>query len=147
MRHRPGHHGRGHRIEAGEHAPDVEGLSHADGATVRMAEVLDDTRHTALLIVGQGDGDAAARGRLVRRLKQDQGELLKCGVVLRQAEVTDPAWDDVLVDPNGGVGESYGARADMLVVVRPDGYVGFVAIPPDAAAVDHYFKDVLDAHP
>lgn len=35
----------------------------------------------------------------------------------------------------------------MLVVVRPDGYVGFVAIPPDAAAVDHYFEDVLGAHP
>jgi len=90
VRHRPGHQGHDDRIEAGEHAPDVEGLGHADGATVRLAEVLDDARHTALLIVSQGDGGPAARGRLVRRLKQDQGELLKCGLVLRQAEVTGP---------------------------------------------------------
>jgi hypothetical protein len=53
----------------------------------------------------------------------------------------------VLQDPDGTVARAYAGRSgsDLLVIIRPDRYVGFVASPPDAGAVDHYLRDLLDA--
>jgi hypothetical protein len=45
---------------------------------------------------------------------------------------------DMLVDPHGRIAERYGARPGDVVLVRPDGYVGFVGSLADPDAIDSY---------
>ena len=45
---------------------------------------------------------------------------------------------DVLVDPEGRIARRYGARRGDVVLVRPDGYVGFVGSLTDTDAIARY---------
>src|SRR5205823_6480407 len=78
---------------------------------------LDPTRHTAVVVgaVGRASGDAGPR---------------------------DPDLAVVAVDGTEPMARSYGG-AGTTTVVRPDGYIGFVARTDDDAAVRHYFTELV----
>ena len=50
----------------------------------------------------------------------------------------------VLLDPDGGTHRRYGATAEALYLVRPDGYVGLRAQPAAEEVVVPYLERVLD---
>jgi 2-polyprenyl-6-methoxyphenol hydroxylase-like FAD-dependent oxidoreductase len=135
-------------LQPGRHAPDVELVS-ADGAATTLASQLSCTRHTALLL---GTKRFATSVKLRAQLASELepfGELLELVAVL--PTVPDDAGSDpdrwrMLVDPGGAAAKAYAGRSgtDVLVLVRPDHYVGLVASPPDADAVVHYFRSLLD---
>jgi hypothetical protein len=50
----------------------------------------------------------------------------------------------VLLDPDGETHRRYGATAEALYLVRPDGYVGLRAQPASEEVLLRYLRRVLD---
>ena len=65
------------------------------------------------------------------------GDLVTVHVVVpMRAAPADLHWDGpVLLDTDGALHRRYGAGAECLYLVRPDGYVGFRSQPVDAGAL------------
>ncbi|BCJ30027.1 FAD-dependent monooxygenase [Actinocatenispora sera] len=106
-------------IQAGGRAPDAPCHDTA-GAPVRLFEVFAGP-HATVLAFGAGPLPAARAGLAVLR-------------VVRPGAAVPGA----LVDPDGHAHAGYGADPDrpLLVLVRPDGYVGFLGRDP--AGLDAY---------
>ncbi len=49
----------------------------------------------------------------------------------------------VLIDPDGSLHRGYGARSACLYLLRPDGYIGYRALPPDASRLRAYLERLL----
>jgi hypothetical protein len=118
--------------EAGEHAPDPDGLRRPDGTPAHVEDLL--ARPGVLLLVRTRDVAAVAGLRAVL------GDL---GTVLPVLEQADEAAGDHLVDPDGAVGRAYGLGDEGLALVRPDGYLGLVADIADPAVLRSYLADAL----
>jgi 2-polyprenyl-6-methoxyphenol hydroxylase-like FAD-dependent oxidoreductase len=123
-------HGAHHRgtAQAGEHAPDPDGLLSPDGNPVTVEDLL--TRPGMLLLVRSTDE--------VDDLRATLGDL---GTVVRV--VRDGVSADGVVDPGDVLGRAYGWGADGMVLIRPDGYLGLVADSADAAVLRTYLADTL----
>jgi 2-polyprenyl-6-methoxyphenol hydroxylase-like FAD-dependent oxidoreductase len=123
-------HGARHRgtAQAGEHAPDPDGLLGSDGNPVTVEDLL--TRPGMLLLVRSTDE--------VDDLRATLGDL---GTVVRV--VRDGASADDVVDPGDVLGRAYGWGADGMVLIRPDGYLGLVADSADVAVLRTYLADTL----
>jgi hypothetical protein len=106
-------HGAHHRgtAQAGEHAPDPDGLLGPDGNPVTIEDLL--TRPGMLLLVRSTDE--------VDDLRATLGDL---GTVVRV--VRDGASADGVTNPGDVLGRAYGwgADGDGMVLIRPDGYLG-----------------------
>ena len=130
------HHGTHHHgaARAGDHAPDPDGLLRPDGSPVAIEDLL--ARPGMLLLVR---GDVTA----VDELREALGDL---GTTVRV--VADPAeasTDDV-VDLHGVLDRAYGLRSnhgDTMALVRPDGYLGLVGAPADAAMLREHLATRL----
>jgi 2-polyprenyl-6-methoxyphenol hydroxylase-like FAD-dependent oxidoreductase len=113
----------------GERAPDMEW---APGE--RLHKRLHGIRHTLLLFDGAA-ATAAGYANLVEvaaRAEERLGERIRVLVVVpdRTSNPTlDEAGLEVLVDVDGALHAIYGAGAECLYVIRPDGYVGFRSQP------------------
>ncbi|MGY1778258.1 FAD-dependent monooxygenase [Geodermatophilus sp. SYSU D00804] len=116
----------------GRHAPDPAGLLDADGSPVRIGDLLRRPGHLLLVRTGDAGVLAALRGTL--------GDLGTVVPVVRDAA---DAVAGALVDPHDVVGRTYGTGDDGLVLVRPDGYVGFTSVPADPAALAAHLGDAL----
>jgi 2-polyprenyl-6-methoxyphenol hydroxylase-like FAD-dependent oxidoreductase len=123
-------HGAHHRgtAQAGEHAPDPDGLLSSDGNPVTVEDLL--TRPGMLLLVRSTEE--------VDDLRATLGDL---GTVVRV--VRDGVSADGVVDPGDVLGRAYGWGADGMVLIRPDGYLGLVADSADAAVLRTYLADTL----
>ena len=49
----------------------------------------------------------------------------------------------LLLDPEGALHHRYGADAECLYLIRPDGYVGFRGQPADAARLQDYLGRIF----
>lgn len=95
------------RLQAGDRAPDAPGLIGQEG-TRRMFDLLRGT-HFTLLAFGQGWGGVI-----------EQAERT-CGAFVKTALFDGTAW----IDSAKHAACAYGIERDTLVLIRPDGYVGF----------------------
>jgi 2-polyprenyl-6-methoxyphenol hydroxylase-like FAD-dependent oxidoreductase len=125
------HHGAHHRgtAQAGEHAPDPDGLLGPDGNPVTVEDLL--TRPGMLLLVRSTDEVDDLRAAL-----GDLGTVVRIGNGPSEGGVADPG--DVL-----GRAYGWGADGDGMALIRPDGYLGLVADSADAAVLRTYLADTL----
>ena len=124
-------------VEPGARVPDVDGLHGPDGAPTDLGSHLAAGTHTAVVVLPPGseaDADALAAGAA-----SALGDLAEVVVV-----AGPDAGPTALVDGDGRVAGALGVAEPTVVVIRPDGYVGFVAVPPDPAALAHYRHDLLE---
>jgi 2-polyprenyl-6-methoxyphenol hydroxylase-like FAD-dependent oxidoreductase len=119
----------------GDRAPDVDGLG-LDGATIRLAGVTRAPLHTLLLFDGRA---STAEGYqtltdIADEVSDRYKGLAQVFIVVPMAE-PPPALNDwaggVLLDPQGKLHDAYGAGAECLYLIRPDGYVGYRAQPAE----------------
>lgn len=103
------------RLRAGDRAPDARCLDERGAPTTLFAKF----RGTHFTLLAFGDA-TVARHQGVRAVR----------VVGDRAAGTDD-----VVDVQGKVRKSYGMRSDGIVLVRPDGYVGFTG---DARGLESY---------
>lgn len=138
---------------AGDRAPDAAGLRSAEGKPLRLFELLSGTRHVLLLFAGQLADQVAARTRQQRLLTlcQRYSALVDRYTILPpDGKATVAAHDSsIVVDAGGELHRAYGARDEILFVIRPDGYIGHRSEPADPerleAGLSKVFK--LDVQP
>jgi 2-polyprenyl-6-methoxyphenol hydroxylase-like FAD-dependent oxidoreductase len=129
---------------AGDRVPDV-----AFGG-VTLFELLRGTHHTLLLFDGRAPTSEGYLNlaRLVDRCRSRFGDLVRPVAVvmgpivpaeLEAAHEAGCAW----LDPEGQLHARFGAGAECLYLVRPDGYVGFRAQPAAEDPLVRYLARVL----
>jgi 2-polyprenyl-6-methoxyphenol hydroxylase-like FAD-dependent oxidoreductase len=112
------------QVAPGNHAPDVAGLADAGGAPAWIGDLLRRPGHLVL---------TTCLDRTVHdRLRRTVGDL---GTVVPVLPVPDGVRGPVLVDPGGVVAERYGIGHDGTALVRPDGYLGYLATSTSASAL------------
>lgn len=137
-----GRRGRGSTwLEAGDHVPDVP-----LNAAVTLHRLLGSRAHTALLFDG---GDAARHAQLTEiavGLGSRFGPSVQPFVVLRAGARPDefPREAPYLLDAHGAIHDRLGATAGAALIVRPDGYLGFVNAPADEGAIREHLASILE---
>jgi hypothetical protein len=122
----------------------------ADGAggPSRLFDALTGPSHTLLLFAGGPEthlgATVAAMGEL---LTGRYAGLIRPWLVLGgDAAQAPPRWGgEVLRDPDAALHRRYGAGAPCLYLIRPDGYIGYRAQPPDAVKLRAYLERLFVA--
>jgi 2-polyprenyl-6-methoxyphenol hydroxylase-like FAD-dependent oxidoreductase len=107
------------------------------------------TGHTLLLF----DGAAATAegyanlGGIARKVEERWGRLVDVHVVVPRKIPPERAalgWEgSVLLDPDAALHRRYGAGAECLYLIRPDGYVAYRAQPADAAKLERFLGRIF----
>ncbi|MGB0067498.1 MAG: hypothetical protein WBQ11_05575 [Isosphaeraceae bacterium] len=64
-------------------------------------------------------------------------------MIVASARRSLPRQGKVLIDPDGSLHRGYGARSACLYLLRPDGCIGYRALPPDASRLRAYLERLL----
>ncbi len=130
----------------GDRVPDIplEPPPDIDGPT-RLFDVLRGTRHVLLLFEGAHDVRDPAPIEAVGALARLHAPDLDAYLVAR-GDVAPPgiSWDGpTLRDHFGELHRRFGARGACLYLVRPDGYIGYRAMPPDPVRLQAYLGRIF----
>jgi 2-polyprenyl-6-methoxyphenol hydroxylase-like FAD-dependent oxidoreductase len=130
----------------GYRAPDVRILpSHEESP--RLHDFLHSTAHTLLLFDGAAHTDAgyANLTSIAARVKERYGEVVRAIAVVPMAEKPATfAWTgDIVLDAEGAVHQSYGARSECLYLIRPDGHVAYRSQPANAEQLLAYLARIF----
>jgi hypothetical protein len=132
---------------AGDRAPDVSPLQGPNASITRLFDVLRTTKHTLLLFAGTDPGaDAWQRlDAIANAVQARYGAVIQVYEVAAGAAPPAVRTDAValLRDPEGALHHRYGADAECLYLIRPDGYVGFRCQPADLASLQDYLARIF----
>jgi 2-polyprenyl-6-methoxyphenol hydroxylase-like FAD-dependent oxidoreductase len=111
-------------LRAGDRAPDGPVWTFDRNAPHRLFEFLSGTRHT-LLVFSQQQSEADAKA--LDLVLTDVRDLVDIRQIVRGTSLSDEKGGagKILSDPGGELAHSYGLAHEGLVVIRPDGYIGF----------------------
>jgi 2-polyprenyl-6-methoxyphenol hydroxylase-like FAD-dependent oxidoreductase len=119
--------------KAGDRAPQGRCLRHPSREKTSLFRELRGNEFTLLLFDGlaQTTENYARLTRVARVAEQLVGEDVKTYVVTAGSEKPENLdWDGpILLDAERELHKTYGARAEALYLIRPDGYVGFRSQP------------------
>jgi FAD binding domain/Aromatic-ring hydroxylase, C-terminal len=131
----------------GERAPDVGGLRRALVArAVSLHDLLRGTGHTLLLYPGQEAGPRQYEGfaSLADGIRSDYGDAIAIyAIVSPEARVVDHERFPLLVDAESTFRTAYGPSGACLYLIRPDGYIGYRAAPPDAQRLNRHLSRIF----
>jgi hypothetical protein len=117
------------KVTSGDRAPDAPGLN-AKGEAVRLFDVLRGPQFTLLRLSG---ADPLRNGRKWRGVK--------CVDVSTAAKADGGA--EVYLDAFGHFADAYGGSGGEYMLVRPDGYVGWIGAEQNLDDLDRYVAEVL----
>ncbi len=139
------HGGRG--LKAGRRAPDAMLVRLPSRETVHLFDLFDGRTWSLLLFSGTRPDPAAlsALNDLSARLNTVAGTSLRATVIVQGGGMSTPgpAARLSLADSEGEAHRRYGVSGPRLVLVRPDGYVGFRGGPQDAPDLAAYLDEVF----
>ena len=125
------------RVRAGDRAPDAPCIDEC-GAPRRLFEIFGGT-HFTLLAFGSANHDA------LEDVPRDRNAGVKVIRVLPPDGTPEPG---AIVDVAGHAGRAYGlADLPALIIVRPDGYIGYFGSPGSSSRVAQYLSSVLEPLP
>ena len=131
-------HGSG-SLRAGDRAPDTE-LRDTNGKARRLFEIFREPRHTLLLFVGAFSNPEVEKFR--QEVGDSLGELIQTYRIVRgQSSV---ATDDLL-DVSGNAHALYEVLHGGVILVRPDGYIGFRSDRFDSQSFRAYRAKIFSA--
>ena len=137
---------RAHAVGAGDRAPDAAVVDTRSGAVTRLFALCRTTRHCLLLCAGM-DGDRGVRGALdalgtsIRRARADLVDAFLVSTAPANARPETP----LLVEVDGSLCDAYGVRKPIAVLIRPDGYIGYIGEPPEADRILAHMATYLRA--
>jgi hypothetical protein len=112
----------GHAVQAGDRAPDCEFQLEAVREPLRLLDLLRKPAHH-LLLFADADADMAERSNALRvEIGCNFQGLINAFVVIRGAHAN---FSDVLFDVDGAAHALYEAEPGAILLIRPDGYIGF----------------------
>ncbi len=128
---------------AGERAPDAKFGERGDK---RLFDVLRGTKHTLLLFDGRASTPHgyARLARIAARVAP-YADVVATHAVVPRADVPPElaAWPSVLLDPDAKLHARYGAGAECMYLVRPDGYVGYRSQPADEDGLVEHIENIF----
>jgi hypothetical protein len=117
----------------GDRAPDGPAVSAASGEETSLFRELRGTRFGLLLFGGTARTEAgyANLATTARRAEERLPDDIRAHLIVAADEVPEELEENgsVLLDGSGALHGLYGARAEALYLVRPDGYVGLRGRP------------------
>jgi hypothetical protein len=122
---------------AGDRAPQA----HAAGSSV--FQELRSGAWTLLLFAG--DSDVTPLREIAQRAEAFAPGELRARMVLESADHRSDG--SLLIDSTHAIHRTYAAHAPTLVLIRPDGYIGFRGAPPAWAPLEAYLQRVFFASP
>lgn len=135
---------------AGDRAPDAAGLRSAEGKELQLFGLLSGTRHVLLLLAsGEGDQPAARVGqqRLASVSERYRAVLDRYTVLPPDGQTIVATHDSsVIVDARGELQRAYGARNEVLLLLRPDGYIAYRSEPADPEKLEAYLATIFTVH-
>jgi hypothetical protein len=134
-------------VHAGDRAPDGAVRDAATGQPGRLFDAFRGPQSTLLLFDGEArtDDGYAALAAIADGVERRSGADIRPWVVVwGRRPPAGMAGRRVLLDPDGETHRRYGATAEALYLVRPDGYVGLRAQPAAADVLERYLGLVLD---
>lgn len=122
-------------VKVGGRAPNgpVKTAGHATPS--QLYDLLTGTRHALLIFIPQRD---EGRAREVRLVLAEWGDLLDVYPIRRVAP--EGEGEHMWHDPDGVLAERFGIADGGLVLIRPDGYIGFRARPIAAEPLQRYLR-------
>jgi 2-polyprenyl-6-methoxyphenol hydroxylase-like FAD-dependent oxidoreductase len=112
----------GHAIHAGDRAPDCELQLGTDLQPIRLFEILGKPLHH-LFLFAEAETDIASGVNSLRvRIGREYKGLIEVYLVIRGSQAN---FSDVLFDRDGAMHALYEAEPGAILLIRPDGYVGF----------------------
>ncbi len=131
--------------EAGDRAPDRL-FGHA-GQKRRFSSLMNGKTHQLLLFDGAVDTPEGYKTlqRIAQRARQQLGHPIEVRLII-PASTPPPFLADnplVLLDPGGDLHCSFGARAECLYLLRPDGYIAYRSQPAVEQALYRYLDAIF----
>lgn len=129
---------------AGDRAPDAQGLRRDHvGFPLRLFDVLRGTEHVLVLYVGEQAGSYAEDVAALGQLAAAKGLVRIVAIAAPGGATVDLGIPLLLRDVEGDFARSYHAKAGMMWLVRPDGYIGLRAAALDRAALERFIRRTL----
>jgi hypothetical protein len=132
-------------LAAGERLPDAP-LTSVDGAPTTLFAAIRSNRHALLLLPASGNGAAPAQLLSIAAEVDSAFPNILSGHIIAKADnkthvpqSSVPTW----LDSRGRVYEKLHVTQPALVVVRPDGYIGYRCQPADGKALLEYLGRYL----
>jgi hypothetical protein len=127
---------------AGDRAPDGMAIDAASREKTSLFREFRGTHFSLLLFDGLAHTEAGYANlvHIARQVEAMLGNTVKTHIVVSTDEVPEQLdWDGaVLLDGTGALHELYGAGAESLYLIRPDGYVGLRGQPAAAEPLLEY---------
>jgi 2-polyprenyl-6-methoxyphenol hydroxylase-like FAD-dependent oxidoreductase len=127
---------------AGDRAPDGPAVDAASREETSLFREFRGTHFSLLLFDGLAHTEAgyANLSKIARQVEALLGNTVKTHIVISTDEVPEELDMDgtVLLDGSGSLHELYGAGAESLYLIRPDGYVGLRGQPAAAEPLLEY---------
>ncbi|SET40688.1 FAD-dependent monooxygenase [Geodermatophilus poikilotrophus] len=133
-------------VRAGDRAPDGVLEDAATGRSTRLSDAFRGPHATLLLFDGEArtDDGYASLATIADGVERLSGADVRPWVVVWGRRLpAELVGRRVLLDPEGGTHRRYGATAEALYLVRPDGYVGLRAQPASEEVLLRYLRRVL----
>jgi len=125
-----------HGVKPGDRLPDAILTGGNSGELEHLANILHGTGHQLLLLSGTTDQSGIEKLVEISRLARKQyGEILKTQLIVPSSTLHNNqtslalAFDGVWLDAQHTVHSQHAVHEPALVLVRPDGYVGFRSQP------------------
>jgi 2-polyprenyl-6-methoxyphenol hydroxylase-like FAD-dependent oxidoreductase len=143
----------GHKsaVAAGDRLPDVPLSSAKDGSATTLFKATHGTRHNLLLFAVSGDAQAFSQlAKIADETRNAFPDIFSVHVILPPGGKTAPtaaapANASVWIDTAGRLYQQLGVTERALLVVRPDGYIGYRAQPADGQKLAQYLQRYLIA--
>jgi len=133
----------------GRRAFDNEVVDVGGKGEERLFSLLSSTEHTLLLFVGVHESEDAYQRvvALARIIRDRYAQRIHPVLVQVSPHPLGPQiepWDGPLLFDRGGVlHQRYGARADCLYLIRPDGHIGYRSQPADLNKLEAYLQRIF----
>jgi hypothetical protein len=138
-------------MAAGDRMPDAPLASVQNGTQTTLFAVMRGARHKLLLLPGSRDPQATSHLlKIADEAQRDFPEMFSVHVILKPGDEAAaptssrvPSTASFWLDAEGRLHQHLGATDRALVLVRPDGYIGYRSQPADAAALEKYLDRYL----
>jgi 2-polyprenyl-6-methoxyphenol hydroxylase-like FAD-dependent oxidoreductase len=123
--------------------------ANAKEESIEIYNLLRDTKHQLLLFTSTEIDDAAMANfeKIAQLVKQGFDMLIATHLVVPEDVFPGKAnWiasNSILIDKGSQCHKIYGASSSCLYLLRPDGYVAYRAMPPDAVDFSNYLAQVF----
>jgi hypothetical protein len=127
-----------HSVRAGDRAPDVALAAAGSHGERRLFDLVRGTKHVLLLLLDELPGDAF-RWDILQRWEQLVDTYAVTG---EDAQVVLPH-GRIVLDPEHAIRERYGIGTGSLLLIRPDGYIGYLSDSMQLEPLDAYLSKLL----